>query len=144
MVRKTIQPTFQRWLAALALTALPLIPYSATAAPCTYRCESSQIRFMPGQPLTIEFINKTNGLINLERVLDIELHWLRPHTDFEIQTLVGVDPDMSIVFWDDKNRAVDAVLHRPDADTLQIEFLPSAAESDRAVHVVNDGRVLVY
>jgi len=127
-----------------SLLALPLLSQSVQAAPCTYQCESSQIRFEPGQPLTIEFVNKTNGLINLERILDIKLHWLRPQTDFSIQTRVGVDPDMSMVFWDDSNKAVNAVLHRPDAETLQIEFLPSGSDSDRAVHVANDGRVLVY
>ena len=136
------------YTAALSLIALPLIaqiaPQSAQAAPCTYQCESGKIRFTPGQPLTIEFVNKTNGLINLERIMDINLHWLRPQTDFAIQTLVGVDPDMSMVFWDENNQAVNAVLHRPDAETLQIEFLPSGSDSDRAVHVSNDGRVLVY
>lgn len=134
--------------AAFSLIALPLIvhiaPQPAQAAPCTYQCESGKIRFTPGQPLTIEFVNKTNGLINLERIMDINLHWLRPHNDFAIQTLVGVDPDMSMVFWDENNQAVNAVLHRPDAETLQIEFLPSGSDSDRAVHVSNDGRVLVY
>lgn len=130
--------------ALLSLLTLSLLPYSAQAAPCTYQCESGQIRFEPGQPLTIEFVNKTNGLINLERVLDIKLHWLRPQTDFAIQTRVGVDPDMSMVFWDDDNKAVHAVVHRPNAETLQVEFLPSGFDSDRAVHVSNDGRVLVY
>lgn len=130
--------------ALFSLLTLPLLSHSAQAAPCTYQCESGQIRFVPGQPLTIEFINKTNGLINLARVLDIELYWLRPQTDFAIQTRVGVDPDRSMMFWNDDNKAVDAVLHRPDAETLQIEFLPSGSDGDRAVHVSNDGRVLVY
>ena len=128
----------------LPLLAWPLLSQSVQAAPCNYQCESGEMRFVPGQPLTIEFVNKTNGLINLERVLDINLHWLRPQTDFSIQTNVGVDPDMSMVFWDDDNKAVNAVLHRPDKNTLQIEFLPSGSDSDRAVHVSNDGRVLVY
>ena len=72
------------------------------------------------------------------------MHWLRPQTEFAINTIVGADADMSMVFWDENNQSVNAVLHRPDADTLQIELLPSSHASDRAVHVVNDGRVLVY
>ncbi len=137
------------WTKALAFTALPLglmlgFSEAVTAAPCTYQCESEEIRFMPGQPITIEFINNTNGLVNLERVLDIDMHWLRPDSEFAIETLVGVDDDMSLVFWDENNRAVHAALHRPDAETLQVELLPSGSDSDRAVHVSNDGRVLVY
>ena len=133
--------------AALAIAAIPfggvIAPQAAQAA-CTYQCDSNQIRFMPGQPITIEFINNTKGLVNLERVLDIDMHWLRPDRDFRIETLVGADDDMSLVFWDENNNAVNAVLHRPDADTLQVELLPSGHASDRAVHVSNDGRVLVY
>jgi hypothetical protein len=120
------------------------MPKAAIAAPCSYQCESNEIRFVPGQPITIEFINNTNGLVNLERVNDIDLHWLRPDSEFAIETLVGVGDDMSLVFWDENNQSVNAVLHRPDAETLQIELLPSGSDSDRAVHVSNDGRVLVY
>lgn len=135
--------------AALTLMVLPLglvlgTPEPVKAEPCTYQCDSNQIRFVPGQPITIEFVNNTNGLINLERVLDIDLHWLRPHTEFAIQTVVGADDNMSMVFWDENNRSVNAVLHRPDAQTLKVELLPSGFDSDRVVHVVNDGRVLVY
>ncbi len=131
-------------VAAVFLSVLPAIASPAQAEPCTYRCETNQIRFIPGQPITIEFINRTNGLVNLERVLDIDMQWLRPQTKFSIETLVGVDDEMSLVFWDEHNRAVSAVLHRPDANTLQVELLPSGHDSDRAVHVANDGRVLVY
>ncbi len=135
--------------AALTLMILPLglvlgTPEPVKAEPCTYQCDSNQIRFVPGQPITIEFVNNTNGLINLERVLDIDLHWLRPHTEFAIQTVVGADDNMSMVFWDENNRSVNAVLHRPDAQTLKVELLPSGFDSDHVVHVVNDGRVLVY
>lgn len=143
--RASLWGHFSSCVAAIALVALPLErPASAQAVPCTYQCDSNQIRFDPGQPITIEFVNNTQGLINLERVLDIDMHWLRPQSDFQIQTLVGADADMSLVFWDENNRSVNAVLHRPDPATLQIEFLPSGHDSDRAVHVVNDGRVLVY
>ncbi len=129
----------------LALSAIAgSLPLAAQAEPCTYQCGSNQIRFEPAQPITIKFINHTNGLITLERILDIDMYWLRPQSEFAIQTLVGADSDMSLVFWNDQNRAVSAVLHRPDAATLQVEFLPSASDSDRAVHIVNDGRVLVY
>ena len=138
-----------RGIAALTLMILPMAAPSAhaiepPAKPCTYQCGSNQIRFVPGQPLTIEFINRTSGLIQLERVLGVYLPRLMPQTDFAIETLVGVDDDMSLVFWDENNRAVSAVLHRPNAETLQVELLPSGHDSDRAVHIANDGRVLVY
>ena len=136
-------------VAALTLMVLPLgivlaTPEPAKAEPCTYQCDSNQIRFVPGQSITIKFVNNTNGLINLERVADIDLYWLRPHTEFAIQTVVGVDDDRPMFFWDENNQSVNAVLHRPDAQTLKVELLPSGFDSDRVVYVVNDGRVLVY
>lgn len=136
-----LQPSLPIWTVALTLAFSTV---AQASEPCTYQCESNQIRLVPGQPITIEFINHTNGLINLERVLDIDMYWLRPESEFQLKTVVGADADMSLVFWNESNRAVNAVLHHPDAETLQIEFLPSAAASDLAVHVVNDGRVLVY
>ena len=131
-------------IATLSVAMLPLSLPTQAAEACTQQCGSNQIRFIPGQPIRIEFINRTDGTVNLERVLDIDLHWLRPQTEFAIETLVGVDDEMSLVFWDENNRAVEARLHRPDSKTLQVELLPSGHDSDRAVHVSNDGRVLVY
>jgi hypothetical protein len=142
--------TLSSWATALILAVMPLgiLLESAEAAapePCTYQCGSGEIRLIPGQPITIKFINNTNGLVNLERVPAInDMHWLRPDSEFAVETLVGVGDDMSLLFWDDNNQAVHAVLHRPDAETLQVELLPSGADSDRAVHVSDDGRVLVY
>ncbi len=135
-----------RCITALAFVSLPVgaTIVRANEPPCTYQCGSNQIRFVPGQPITIEFINKTDGLIQLERILDVHLPRLMPQTDFAIETLVGVDDDMSLVFWGEDNQAVSAVLHRPDAQTLQVELLPSGHDSDRAVHVSSDGRVLIY
>lgn len=151
---KRFSQRFLRWigwrrgLGGLTVILLLTIPLSVLASqvaqPCTYRCGSNQIRFMPGQPITIQFVNRTQERINLERVLDIDMYWLRPQAEFEFQTVVGADADMSLVFWNEQNRAIKAVLHRPAVGTLQIEFLPSGADSDRAVHVANDGRVLVY
>ena len=150
--RQTLTQSLQHLSLGVATASLAIFPAflssgqaaAQAAEPCTRQCGTGQIRFVPGQPGTIEFINRTDGTVNLERVLDIDMHWLRPQTNFSIETLVGVDDDMSLVFWDENNRAVEARLHRPDSETLQVELLPSGHDSDRAVHVSNDGRVLVY
>lgn len=131
-------------VAALSVAMVPVSLPAQSAEVCTRHCGSNQIRFIPGQPVRIEFINRTDGTVNLERVLDIDLHWLKPQTEFAIETLVGVDDEMSLVFWDQNNSAVEARLHRPNFETLQVELLPSGHDSDRAVHISNDGKVLVY
>ena len=124
MIKSLSQRLSSYAVTTLALSILPLglslvSPEAVEAAPCTYQCESNQIRFVPGQAITIEFVNNTNGMVSLERVLDIDLHWLRPDAEFAIETMVGADDNMSLVFWDENNRSVNAVLHRPNAETLK-------------------------
>lgn len=116
----------------------------AIAYDCVYQCGSNDIQFLPGQPLTLEIINHTQSQVNLERVLDFNPYSMRPNQTIFLETTVGGQNDLSVVFWEKDYKPVDVRLHRPDTDTLQIEFLPSGSYGDRAVHVVNDGRVLIY
>ncbi|MEM8807392.1 MAG: hypothetical protein AAGF01_15330 [Cyanobacteria bacterium P01_G01_bin.38] len=116
----------------------------AAAVDCIYRCASDEIQFLPGQSLNIKIINHTRGRVNLERVLDFNPYVLLPNREINLNVEVGQGPDLSMVFWDENYLPVKVMLHRPEVNTLQIELLPSGSFSDRAVHLVNDGRVLIY
>jgi hypothetical protein len=128
---------------ALLMGGTALVP-SALATDCIYQCESNEIQFLPGQSIKIEIVNHTRGRVELERVLDFDPYVMRPGQTISLNTLVGYGPDMSIVFWDENYLPIKVALHRPEANTLRIEFLPSGNYSDQAVHLVNDGRVLIY
>jgi hypothetical protein len=128
---------------ALLVSGSTLAP-QAVAADCVYQCESNEIQFLPGQSIKIEIVNHTRGRVELERVLDFDPYVMRPGQTISLNTLVGYGPDMSIVFWDENYLPIKVALHRPEANTLRIEFLPSGDYSDQAVHLVNDGRVLIY
>jgi hypothetical protein len=129
---------------AMMLVLVGAVRKPAAAVGCVYQCGSNEIQFLPGQPLTIEIVNHTRGRVNLERVLDFNPYAMRPGQTVLLETRVGGGPDLSVVFWDDDYKPVDVRLHRPAMNTLQIEFLPSGTYGDRAVQVVNDGRVLIY
>ncbi|MEL6138616.1 MAG: hypothetical protein AAFR42_14560 [Cyanobacteria bacterium J06628_6] len=130
--------------AAVLMTGLSVGVERAIATNCVYQCGSDEIQYTPGQSLKLEIVNNTRMQINLERVLDFDPYTMRPGQTVELQTTVGNGADLSVVFWEEDYRPVDVRLHRPEVGTLQIEFLPSGSYGDRAVHVVNDGRVLIY
>lgn len=113
------------------------------AAECVYQCGSDEIQFAPGQAVTLEVVNRTGGRVSLERVLDFNPYGMWPDQVVTIDAQVGMG-DLSVVFWEQAQRPIEVRLHRPDADRLQIELLPSAAVNDSAVHIVNDGRVMIY
>lgn len=129
-------------LLSSALIMASITP-AVSAADCVYRCGSDEIQFAPGQAVTLEVINHTGGRVSLERVLDFEPYGMWPDQMITIDAQVGVG-DLSVVFWEAAQRPIEVRLHRPERDTLQIELLPSGAVNDSAVHIVNDGRVMIY
>lgn len=116
---------------------------SVRAADCVYRCGSDEIQFAPGQSVTLEVVNHTGGRVSLERVLDFHPYGMWPDQIITIDAQVGMG-DLSVVFWEAAQRPIEVRLHRPETNTLQIELLPSGAINDSAVHIVNDGRVMIY
>ena len=122
---------------------LALATPTVQAAECVYRCQSNEIQFAPGQAVKLEVVNRTGGRVNLERVLDFEPRGIRPDQTFIIDAQVGIG-DLSVVFWEAAQRPIEVRLHRPETNVLQVELLPSGAINDSAVHIVNDGRVMVY
>lgn len=113
------------------------------AAECVYQCGSDEIQLAPGQAVKLEVVNHTGGRVSLERVLDFNPYGMWPDQVITIDAQVGVG-DLSVVFWESAQRPIEVRLHRPHADRLQIELLPSGAVNDSAVHIVNDGRVMIY
>lgn len=120
-------------------TATPAVQ----AADCVYRCGSDEIQFAPGQAVKLEVVNHTGGRVSLERVLDFHPYGMWPDQVITIDAQVGMG-DLSVVFWEAAQRPIEVRLHRPEPETLQIELLPSGAVNDSAVHIVNDGRVMIY
>ena len=105
---------------AMMVVGTTMAQLPAVAADCVYRCASD------------------------ERVLDFNPYLLLPGRDVKLNLEVGQGLDISVVFWDENYLPVKVMLHRPEVDQLQIELLSGGGFTDRAVHLVNDGRVLIY
>ncbi|MEA5465717.1 hypothetical protein [Leptothoe sp. PORK10 BA2] len=130
----------------LFLSSALLVATASTAvqaAECVYQCGSDEIQFTPGQAVILEVVNRTGGRVSLERVLDFNPYGMWPDQVITLDVQVGIG-DLSLVFWEAARRPIEVRLHRPNANRLQIELLPSGAVNDSAVHIVNDGRVVIY
>ncbi|NEQ48836.1 MAG: hypothetical protein F6K11_01710 [Leptolyngbya sp. SIO3F4] len=126
-----------------ALVVAIVVPATTYAAECVYRCGSDEIQFAPGQSVKLQVVNHTGGRVSLERVLDFQPYGMWPDQIITIDAQIGMG-DLSVVFWEAAQRPIEVRLHRPETNTLQIELLPSGAVNDSAVHIVNDGRVMIY
>ena len=127
----------------LGLATALTVPSAVNGAECVYRCGSDEIQLDPGQTVQLEVINRTGGRVSLERVWDFEPYGMWPDQTITIEAQVGIR-ELSVMFWEAARRPIEVRLHRPEADTLQIELLPSGAINDSAVHIINDGRVMIY
>ncbi len=117
----------------------------AAAQNCTVACRSEQIRFVPGQPLQLVVVNRGFRPVMIEKTGRSRPLMLRAGQSIDLsQGFDGTRPNMSVTFWDETTLPVRVELHRPATNQLRIEFVPTTAFTDRAVYILNDGRVLIY
>jgi hypothetical protein len=122
------------------LAATPL-----QAQPCTAGCRSDQIQFTPGDPLTIEVVNRSRYLMQVEQLPLTPATTLLPGQTARLGFDWGTSPNVAIRFWNEQAEPVRAELFRPGDRSLRVELrdLPWQL-GDRALYVQNDGRVIVY
>ncbi|HEY9735982.1 MAG TPA: hypothetical protein V6D06_06855 [Trichocoleus sp.] len=137
---------FSANLGLLALLAgLVAAPLPLAAQPCTANCRSDQVQFTPGDPLTVEVINRSTVAVNVEQVPLIGPQNLRPGQSARLGFNWGTSPNVAIRFWNPDQEPLRAYLFRPAERTLQIEIrdLPYQL-GDRSIYIQNDGRVIIY
>lgn len=117
----------------------------AVAQNCTVACRSEQIRFVPGQRLQLVVVNRGFRPVMVEKMGRSRPLMLPAGQSIDLsQGFDGTRPNMSVTFWDETTLPVRVELHRPTPNQLRIEFVPTTAFTDRAVYILNDGRVLIY
>ena len=116
----------------------------AVAQTCRVNCRSDQIQFIPGDPITVEVINQTPVIVQVEQIPMIAPYALRPRQSARLGFGWGTQPNISIVFWNTQEQPIRAYLSRPEPLRLEIELRPFTSEpSDRSVYIQNDGRVMI-
>jgi hypothetical protein len=107
-------------------------------------CAPPPIQFIPGQRITIEVVNLTQGVIQLQQMPVTDALTISPG---QVRTFLGgntIDPNFSLIFWDTIGLALKADIIKLGARSLRIELRPGGRPpGNRAVYLNDDGRVKV-
>lgn len=132
-------------MALLFLGGAPL-QFEAMAGTCSGKgCQTARLEFTPGQRITIQVINQTASLVELQKVYGTDALPLRPGQQVEFDLGGGTEPNVSVLFWDVTALPLQSRLSKLNDRTLRIELRPGyTAPGDRAVYIRDDGRVIAY
>ncbi|YAF94495.1 MAG: hypothetical protein AB3A66_18075 [Nodularia sp. CChRGM 3473] len=115
------------------------------AGTCASQCGPRPIQFTPGQHIRVQVVNHTPRLITLQKPSTTDPIFLRPGQELQLEHGDGTQPNISLVFWDETGRSLQANVSKPNFGTLQVEFRPTwRTPGDRSVYILNDGRVDVF
>jgi hypothetical protein len=129
---------------AASQPADPALRQPLIAQTCTANCGSRQIQFTPGQAVRLQMANRTSSLVRVQQRPLTDTIALPPGAEVEISSNFGTEPNLSVIFWDETNLGVRAVLFRPEPNLLRIELIPGSGTGDRSVYIENDGRVRLF
>jgi hypothetical protein len=81
----------------------------------------------------------------VEEVFQTDAVPLLPGQTLQLNSSFGTQPNVSVVFWDENQLSLKAILFRPEPDRLRIELLPGGRPpGDRSIYIENDGRVAIF
>ena len=121
--------------------------YPATANTCVAAtsCGRQPLQFVPGQRITIEFVNLTESVVQLQKLYGTDPLPISPGQVLSFVRGGSTDPNFSVVFWDAIGLPLKVNILKPEARTLRIEVLPGGRPpGDRSVYLKDDGRVAVF
>jgi hypothetical protein len=130
---------------ATAIIASTNHPHATLAGTCASKCGPHPIQFTPGQRLRLEVVNRTLGLVKLEKLQGTDSIPLRPGQELQFMQEDQGLANMSLVFWDEMGLPLQAVVSKPNFGTLRLELRPGKRNpGDRSLEVLSDGHVSVY
>ena len=107
-------------------------------------CPPPPIQFIPGQRITIEVVNLTQGVIQLQQMPVTDSLTISPG---QVRTFLRgstIDPNFSLIFWDTMGLFLKADIIKLGAKNLRIELRPGGRPpGNRAVYLNDDGRVKI-
>lgn len=121
--------------------------HPATAGTCVAAtsCGRQPIQFTPGQRITVEVINLTESLVELQKGADTDVVPISPGQVLSFVRGGSTEPNFSVVFWDAIGLPLKVNILKPKARTLRIEVRPGGRPpGDRTVYLRDDGRVAVF
>jgi hypothetical protein len=132
-------------VAATLLVASIDYPNTTLAGTCASNCGPRSLQFTPGQRIRLEVINHTSNLVELEKIQGNRAIPLQPGQKLQLEHGDGTTPNISLFFWDKTGSPLQAVVSKPNFGTLRVDIRPTWRNpGDRALYILNDGRVNVF
>jgi hypothetical protein len=115
------------------------------AGTCASQCGPRPIQFTPGQYIRLQVINKTGGVVKIEKFPEMKQVSIESGQEFQIDQENATQENLSVVFWNDKGWPLQGVVSKPNFGTLRLEIRPARSNpGDRSLYILNDGRVNVF
>jgi hypothetical protein len=120
--------------------------HPATARSCVAAtsCGRKPIQFIPGQRITIEVVNLTESIVELQKLYGTDPLPISPGQMLSFVRGGSTESNFSVVFWDATGLPLQVNILQPSTRTLRIEVRPGGRPpGDRSVYLKDDGRVTV-
>jgi hypothetical protein len=128
---------------ATILVASTHYPSATLAGTCASQCGARPLQFIPGQRIRLEVVNTTASLVKLEKLPETKPIPLQPGEKFQLDN--EQQPNISLVFWDEKGLPLKAIFSKPNLNTLRVELGRGKVNpGDRSLEILSDGRVKLY
>ena len=119
----------------------------ATAGACVAgsSCGQPPIKFIPGQRITVEVVNLTQRVVQLQKIAGTNPVIIRPGQVLSFGRGGRTEPNFSVVVWDAIGVPLTVNILKPEARTLRIEVRAGGRPpGDRSIYLKDDGRVAVF
>lgn len=108
-------------------------------------CGEQPIQFTPGQWITVEVINATGQLVEVQSIQSTDPLMLSPGQSLILPQSANTRSNFSLMFWDRVGIGLTAMLSQPEAQVLRIEIKPQyQPPGSSTVYLRDDGRVDLY
>jgi hypothetical protein len=122
--------------------ASPTLAQSCVAATS---CGPQPIQFQPGDWISVEIVNLTKSLVEVQQVSASSALVVTPGETIFFRGSGNTSPNLSLIFADINGLSLKLDLFQPERQKLRIEIRPgNRPPGDRSVYLNNDGRLRVF
>lgn len=125
----------------ILLTTAPEIGRSQTCVAET-SCGSQPLQFTPGEWFSVEIVNLTAGVVEVEQIDGTDAVPLSPGQILHLVNTANSKNNFSLKFSDAIGLSLGAKLSKPEPKKLRIELLPGGRPpGDQSIYLREDGRI---
>jgi hypothetical protein len=115
------------------------------AKTCATKCPKPGVKFATGKLITVEVVNNTVGLVQVEEVQGSDPIAVSPGRTIRLRRRVTTGADnASVLFWDSQGLNLRAIVQQPEPLLMRVLLRPGGAVGDQSVYLKDDGRISIF